>query len=329
MADRFGVPEGKSRCNPIGIVSVIGATAAGKTSLGIEIARRFNGEVVNADSRLFYRGMDIGTAKPDKSERQGVNHHLIDIIDAHQAYSLSEFLADAGEAIQKIVSREKLPIVVGGSGQYIWALLEGWDVPNIPPNPELREELEVQLKDEGIDALQDRLYATGALGVEKVEVLNPRRLIRAIERAVATGDAMGGASKSSEPPFDALVIGLNAPRELLHARVERRLDQMFAAGWRDEVARLIQRGAKRDMPSMSAIGYRQLIDHIEGRIDDSQLREEILIGNHRLIGLQNNWFKTRDERISWIDITDVDHVEKATGLVNEWLPNRDGLCVSR
>ena len=284
---------------------------------------------MNADSRLFYRGMDIGTAKPDLSERQGVKHHLIDILDPHQAYSLSEFLKDAGDAILNITDREKLPIVVGGSGQYIWGLLEGWEVPNIPPNPELREALEAQLSDEGLEALQARLYATGARGVEKVEILNPRRLIRAIERAVATGDAMGGARKSTEPPYDALVIGLNAPRELLHARVEKRVDDMFAAGWREEVERLIERGVKRDMPSMSAIGYRQLIDHIEGRIDETMMREEILIGNHRLIGAQNNWFKMRDERISWIEITDVDHVDKAIELVSEWLSKRGESCIAR
>ena len=314
--------ESKSRSNLLGVVSVIGATATGKTSLGIEIARRLNGEVVNADSRLFYRGMDIGTAKPDESERQGIVHHLIDILDPHQAYSLSEFLKDARNAILNITNRERLPILVGGSGQYIWGLLEGWDVPNIPPNPALRQELEIQLKEQGIDALQTRLHATGARSIENVEILNPRRLIRAIERAVATGDAMGGASKSAEPPYDALVIGLNAPRELLHARVEKRVDDMFAAGWGEEVKRLIERGAKRDMPSMSAIGYRQLIDHIEGRIDGSKMREEILIGNHRLIGAQNNWFKMRDERISWIEITDVGHADKAIELVNEWLSKR-------
>ena len=133
---------------------------------------------------------------------------------------------------------------------------------------------------------------------------------------------MGGAGKRAESLYDALVIGLNAPRELLHARVEKRLDEMFVAGWRDEVARLIERGINRDMPSMSAIGYRQLIDHIEGRIDEAAMREEILIGNHRLIGAQNNWFKAKDERISWIDITDVNHLEKAIELVSEWLSKR-------
>lgn len=321
--------EGKSSSIPLGVVSVIGATATGKTSLGIDIARRFNGEVVNADSRLLYRGMDIGTAKPHESERQGVKHHLIDILDPHHTYSLSEFLQSARDAILNIAKRRKLPIIVGGSGQYIWGLLEGWDVPNIPPNPELREELEDQLRDEGIEGLQARLHATGARGTEKVEILNPRRLIRAIERAVATGDAMGGAGKSAEPPYDALVIGLNAPRELIHARVEKRVDDMFATGWREEVERLIEDGVKRDMPSMSAIGYRQLIDNIEGRIDDAKMREQTLIGNHRLIGAQNNWFKMRDERIAWIDIADGEQVDKAAELVSEWLFHRGEAGIAR
>ncbi len=321
--------ESKSRPNPTGVVSVIGATATGKTSLGIELARRFNGEVVNADSRLFYRGMDIGTAKPTKAERQGVAHHLIDILNPHQSYSLSEFLKNAVDAISNITGRGKLPIVVGGTGQYIWGLLEGWEVPNIPPNPALREELETQLKDQGVEALQTRLYATGARAVEKVEILNPRRLIRAIERAVATGDAMGGASKSAEPPYDAMVIGLNAPRELLHVRVEKRVDQMLVAGWRDEVEKLVREGVTRNLPSMSAIGYRELIDHVEGRMDWPAIRDEILIGNHRLIGAQNNWFKTRDERISWIGIADGDYADKAIELVGEWLSKRGESCIGR
>ena len=321
--------ESKSRPNPTGVVSVIGATATGKTSLGIELARRFDGEVVNADSRLFYRGMDIGTAKPTEAECQGVAHHLIDILDPLQSYSLSEFLKDAVDAISNITGRGKLPIVVGGTGQYIWGLLEGWEVPNIPPKPALREELETQLKDQGVGALQTRLYATGARGVEKVEILNPRRLIRAIERALATGDAMGGASKSAEPPYDAMVIGLNAPRELLHVRVEKRVDQMLVAGWREEVEKLVQEGVTRNLPSMSAIGYRELVDHVEGRIDWPAIRDEILIGNHRLIGAQNNWFKTRDERISWIGIADGDYVDKAIELVGEWLSKRGESCIAR
>ena len=303
----------------IRVVTIIGATATGKTSLGVELARRFDGEIVNADSRLFYRGMDIGTAKPTEVDRRGVRHHLIDILDPQDTYSLNDFLQSANRTIAGVHGRRKLPIVVGGSGQYIWGLLEGWKLPRIEPNPELREELETQLAEEGIESLQERLRKTGAENIDKVEVLNPRRVVRAIERAVATGDAMGGASKSEAPPFDALVIGLKAPRDVLHDRVANRVDRMLETGWIDEVRRLIDLGVKRESPPMSAIGYRQLIDHVEGRKSRETVREEILIGNHRLIGAQHNWFKPSDKRIRWLDITESACTDDAIAMVDEWL----------
>ncbi len=304
------------------VIAVIGATSTGKTALGIQLAREFNGEVINADSRLFYRGMDIGTAKPSASERCGVPHHLIDILDPHALYSLSDFLQAARNAIAETHIRGNIPVVVGGSGQYVWGLLEGWRVPKIPPNRALREELESQFESEGIASLQARLRETGARGIDDVETLNPRRLIRAIERAIATGDAMGGASKSSSPPYDAVVIGLTAAREVLHARVEERVDKMLNAGWLEEVRELRLNGVNRDMPSMSAIGYRQLFDFIEDRENWGAVRESILIGNRRLIGAQNNWFKAGDDRISWFDVTTDDFGVNVKRTVGHWLNNR-------
>ena len=312
----------------IRVIAVIGATAAGKTSLGVELARRFDGEIANADSRLFYRGIDIGTAKPTEIERRGVRHHLIDILGPQDTYSLSDFLRSANRTIDDIHGRGKLPIVVGGSGQYVWGLLEGWNVPEIEPNPMLRDELETQLAEEGIESLQRRLWETGADNIDKVEVLNPRRLVRAIERAVATGDAMGGASKSEVPPFDALVIGLKAPRDVLHDRVATRVNRMLEAGWIDEVRRLIDAGVKRESPAMSAIGYRQLIDYIAGRTSYETVREEVLIGNHRLIGAQHNWFKPSDKRICWLDIADSTYIDGAITMVDEWLSEKTGKSTS-
>ena len=314
--------DNESRVPRAGVVAIVGATATGKTKLGVNLALRFGGEIVNADSRLFYRGMDVGTAKPSLNERRGVTHHLIDTLDPRDNYSLSDFLQSATSVIAGVRRRGKLPIVVGGSGQYIWGLLEGWEVPNIPPDESLRNELEKQLESDGIESLRDRLRSTGARGIDRVEMLNPRRLIRAIERAVATGDAMGGAGKSSEPPFDTLVIGLTAPREVLHVRVTTRVDDMLEAGWLDEVKALRSRGVSREMPSMSAIGYRQLVDYDDGCESWESIREEILIGNRRLIGAQNNWFKARDERISWFDITSVNFECAVFGAVAEWLRNR-------
>lgn len=311
------------------VIAVIGATATGKTSLGIELATNFNGEVVNADSRLFYRGMDVGTAKPSLSERRGVPHHMIDILDPQASYSLSDFLKAASKVINDIQLRGKLPVVVGGSGQYIWGLLEGWRVPKIPPDRALREELEIQLETKGIAHLQDRLRETRARGIDQVEALNPRRLIRAIERAIATGDAMGGASKSADPPYDALVVGLTAARAVLHTRVEKRVDQMLDNGWLHEVRDLRTNGVGREAPSMSAIGYRQLFDFIENRENWDTVREAIVIGNRRLIGAQNNWFKARDERISWFDISAKDYVGHVTRYVGHWLSNRGRTLVER
>ena len=313
----------------VSVIAVVGATSTGKTSLGIELATHFSGEVVNADSRLFYRGMDVGTAKPSPIERRGVPHHLIDILDPHASYSLSDFLQAAKKAIADIDMRGKISVVVGGSGQYVWGLLEGWQVPKIPPDPALREELEYQLKTEGIEPLQDRLRETDARGIDQIESLNPRRLIRAIERAIATGDAMGGASKSAKPPYDALVIGLTASREVLHARVEDRVDQMLNTGWLEEIRELRRNGISREMSSMSAIGYRQLLDFIENRESWDTVREAIFIGNRRLIGAQNNWFKPSDERISWFNITDDDFVGDVTRTVGHWLSNRGHMLVKR
>ena len=318
-----------SVCDRAPVIAVIGATSTGKTSLGIELATRFDGEVVNADSRLFYRGMDIGTAKPQLSERRGVPHHLIDILEPQASYSLSDFLREAKKAIADIGLRGKTSVVVGGSGQYIWGLLEGWQVPKIPPNPTLREELENQLETEGIASLQERLRKTGAKRIDQVEALNPRRLIRAIERAIATGDAMGGATKSVTPPYDSLVIGLTASRDVLHSRVEDRIDQMLDANWLEEVKKLRCNGVKRDTPSMSAIGYRELFDYIDSRESWETVREAILVGNRRLIGAQNNWFKARDERISWFDITTDDFAGDVIRTVNQWLRNRGGSFAKR
>ena len=321
--------EGKPRSNPIALVALVGATATGKTSLGIELALRFNGEIVNADSRLFYRGMDVGTAKPTKEERRGVEHHMIDILDPLGFYSLSDFLRKSRSTISDIDNRGKTPIIAGGSGQYVWGLLEGWAVPEIPPNPELRRELEQMLRDEGIESLQRRLTVTRACNIDKVEILNPRRLVRAIERAIATGDAMGGAGKSNDPPYNALVIGLTAPREHLHTRVEKRNDEMLATGWIAEVKELINCGVTPDLPSMSAIGYRPIMDYLKGAITWETMREQILIGNRRLIGAQNNWFKVRDVRISWVDVTDRNYVDHATMMVSDWLLHIGETCSER
>ncbi len=305
------------------VLSLVGPTAVGKTSLSIRLAQLFGGEIVNADSRLVYRGMDIGTAKPSPQEQALVQHHIVDIIDPDERFSLSRYLDLARALMQGIPERGALPILAGGSGQYVWGLLEGWRVPEIPPDETLRSELEQVLEAEGLETLQRRLRTLDPDGAQRVEMLNPRRVIRAIERAHATGDATGGAGKADHPPYDALVLGLTAPRDVLHARVAERLDQMIECGWLTEVDGLINRGTDFDEPSMSAIGYRQVARHLRGELGFDEMREEIIIATNRLIGAQHNWFKPSDDRIKWIDVTSVDSFEVAKRMVSDWLSGND------
>ncbi len=303
------------------IVAIVGATATGKSDLATRIAQRFDGEIVNADSRLVYRGMDIGTAKPEAQERDTISHHLIDIIDSDQPYSISEYLESARVIVHDIHRRGRLPIVAGGSGQYIWGLIEGWKLPRIPPNPALRAELENLLITAGIQQLQKRLYALDHDAQTKIDIQNPRRVIRAIELASATGDARGGAAKAKKSPFNTLIIGLRARRETIHHRIEKRLEGMIARGWLKEVHKMIDSGIKSDAPSMYAIGYRQVARHLKGEIKLPQMKREILSATHKLVLSQNNWFKPTDKRIQWIDIDlpDADPFQEATRKITRWL----------
>ena len=176
------------------LIAVVGPTAAGKSALAIKMARRFGGEIVNADSRLLYRGFDIGTAKPTPDKRFGVPHHLVDVLDPDDSYSLAAFLDDSRRLIGEITSRGRLPIVVGGTGQYAWGLLEGWDVPRVGPDAELRRYLEEQLDNEGLDSLVAQLLDLDPEAAETIDLRNPRRVMRAIERARAGEPGTGGSA---------------------------------------------------------------------------------------------------------------------------------------
>ncbi|MGH9172793.1 MAG: tRNA (adenosine(37)-N6)-dimethylallyltransferase MiaA, partial [Vicinamibacterales bacterium] len=234
------------------VVVVLGPTATGKTDLAIRIARKFDGEVVSADSRYFYRGMDIGTAKPTVDERQSIPHHLIDILDPVEPYSLGRFLDDVYRAIEDVGQRRRLPVVAGGTPQYLRALLEGWTVPEVSPNSELRERLQADSTDE----LFARLRALDPHSAERIGPSNKRRMIRALEVHALTGQPMSAQAGKRPPPYRFHVIGLTQPRELLYERIDARVRRMYGEGWLDEVRRLAERGVTAAHPSMSAHGYR-------------------------------------------------------------------------
>ncbi len=307
--------------NKTKVVAVLGATATGKTSVGIQLAQALNGEVINADSRLFYRGMDIATAKPTHDERRDVPHHLLDFLDVDDHFSLAEFLSKARSAVDEVIERGKLPIVVGGSGQYIWALIEGWEVPEIEPDLELRAQLEKQIEESSIESLVSELRQIAPDVIDSTDLNNPRRVIRAVERARA-GESDGdiGPRKPEDPPFDSYLLGLSVDREVLHQRVTTRLQSMLVNGWVNEVQTIIDAGHADKGRALSGIGYRQMIGHLAGDYDLDEAVRLTAVATNRLIRQQSNWFKRDDDRINWFDMThEPDRIEKLiVGEVKSW-----------
>lgn len=290
MSDRPRLTDG------LPVIVVLGPTATGKTELAIRIAAAFHGEAVSADSRYFYRGMDIGTAKPTIEEQAGIPHHLIDILEPDEPYSLGQFLDDVYKAIEEVGSRSRLPVVAGGTPQYLRAMLEGWTVPEVPPDDGLRARLDAELT----EALYARLGVVDPASAERIGPSNKRRMIRALEIYEKTGRTMTEQSGKSQPPYAFLILGLTQPRELLYARIDARVEQMYAEGWLDEVRALHARGITASHPSMSAHGYREALEVVTGQtsVEDAIVRTCSII--HRYVRHQQTWFR-RFDSVLWFD----------------------------
>lgn len=283
------------------LIAIVGATATGKTALGIELARTLGGEIVNADSRQVYRGMDIGTAKPTSGELSAVPHHLIGLVDPDEQFTLAAYLDLANAALDHIWSRGGQPIVVGGTGQYVWALLEGWKVPRVAPDHELRADLESLARRHGPGALVKELLAVDPASAIDIDPRNTRRVIRAIEVTRATGRPFSAWQKKTAPNFETSMIGLRMDRQALHRRIDERVDAMLAEGLSDEVRRLNAAGFGCDLPSMTSIGYRQICAYQRGELSLADAVERIKTETHRLARMQHTWFRPLDPRIRWLD----------------------------
>lgn len=283
------------------LIAIVGATATGKTSLGIELSRSRGGEIVNADSRQVYRGMDIGTAKPTSAELSAVPHHLIDVVDPDEQFTLAAYLDLANAALDDIWSRGRQPIAVGGTGQYVWALLEGWRVPRVPPDRELRAELEALARRYGPEALIKELLAVDPASAIDIDPRNTRRVIRAIEVTRATGRPFSAWQTKTAPEFETAIIGLRLGREALYRRIDERVDAMMPAGLVDEVRRLNAAGFGCGLPSMTSIGYRQICAYLHGELTLPDAVERIKTETHRLGRMQHTWFRPLDPRIRWLD----------------------------
>jgi len=284
------------------LILLVGPTAVGKTEIAIQLAGKINGEIVSADSRLFYRGMDIGTAKPTRAERARVPHHLIDIANPDEILSLAVFQKMATDAIADIHARGKLPLLVGGTGQYVRAVTQGWTPPEVTPDEKMRGELE-KIKDEkGIIWLHEKLKSLDPEAAEKIDVRNFRRTIRALEVILTTGRKFSDQRGRTDSPYHLITIGLTRPREELYARVDARTEAMFEAGFVDEVKGLLDKGYSPTLPSMSAIGYRECVSVVEGKLNAEQAKVEIRRATRVFVRRQSNWFKESDPQIKWFRV---------------------------
>jgi tRNA dimethylallyltransferase len=283
------------------LILIVGPTAVGKTVISIQLAERLQGEIVSADSRLFYRGMDIGTAKPTQEERRRVPHHLIDVADPRTTWSLALFQQAAAEAIAGINARRHLPLLVGGTGQYIHAVTHGWHPPTANPDMRLRAELEARAKSKGYQVLYEELHELDPAAAEKIDPRNVRRTIRALEVIRLTGRRFSEQRGQVESPYDLLTIGLSRPRPEIYTRVDARIESMFAAGLLDEVQHLIDSGCSPDLPTMSAIGYREAVGVLVGRLNMEQAKTEMRRRTRIFVRRQANWFKSNDPSIHWFD----------------------------
>lgn len=273
------------------LIAIVGPTAVGKTAYAIDMAQRIGGEIVSADSRQIYRQMDIGTAKPTHAEQAAVPHHLIDIIEPDETFSLAVYQDMAMAAIAASTTRGKTPLLVGGTGQYLAAVLQGWNIPRVPPQPAYRAELEQIAQEQGAHVLHARLCDVDPQAAAAIEPNNTRRIIRALEVYHVTGLPISAQQTHQPPPYTITTTWLTMSVERLYARIDARVDRMMEDGLFAEVAGLIERGYGWDMPSMSSLGYIQFRPYFEQVASCEECVQRLKFDTHRFARQQKNWFR--------------------------------------
>lgn len=304
------------------VVAIIGPTATGKSDLALRLASCLGGEIVSADSRQVYRYMDIGTAKPRAEARARLPHHLIDVVDPDQPFSQALYQDMARQSIEDISRRGKLAIIVGGSGLYVWSVVEGWQPPSVPPDPELRRNLKARAVRSGGDELYRELEAKDPEAARCLDRRNLRRVIRALEIG-DSGLRPSQLRRKQAPPYDTLLVGLTAPRQRLYQRIDARVDSMMAQGLVQEVQGLLDRGYSLELPSMSGLGYKQIGLYLTGQLGLDEAVAQIKFQTHRFARHQYAWFRPGDRRIHWFDI-ETGFWEPAWSLVQKFLDSEVG-----
>ncbi len=281
------------------LIVIVGPTAVGKTELSIQLAVKLGGEIISADSRLFYRGMDLGTAKPTPDQMAIVPHHMINLGEPDDEWSLARYLPRAQAVISEIQSRGKLPFLVGGTGQYVQAVVQGWDLPSVKPDPRLRQILTSWAEEIGIEGIRARLQVLDPDAAANIDGPNLRRMVRAVEVILTSGDKFSSQKNKKEIDNRILQIGLIRNREELYQRIDRRIQIMIESGLVQEVQDLLDAGYSPDLSSLSAIGYKQIIDHLLGKITLDEAIRQIRSKTRKYVRQQANWFSQDDPFINW------------------------------
>ena len=306
------------------VVVLVGPTAVGKTEIAVELAEQLSGEIVSVDSRLLYRGMDIGTAKPTEQERRQIPHYLVDVTDPDDPWSLPVFQAHAQAAIAGILQRDHLPILVGGTGQYVRAVTEAWQPPTIAADMPLRKALEAWTDEIGVKGLHDRLAVLDPEAAQIIDYRNLRRTIRALEVVFLTGEKFSDQRRRISTPYCIYQIGLSRPRAELFARIDDRIDKMFEKGLVSEVRALLDKGYPDDLPAFSAIGYREVIAFLHGKISLEETQSSMRRATRRFVRRQANWFKPSDPNIHWYPV-EANTVRQIIQDIHNWLVSiKDG-----
>lgn len=281
------------------VLALVGPTAVGKTALSLTVATALNAEIISVDSRQVYRGMDIGTAKATAAERASVRHHLLDIVTPDEAYSVALYQRQARTVIARLHANGKLPLLVGGTGLYFRAICDGLVLPPVPPQPELRAEWEARVAGGDLAGLVAELRRLDPVGAARLDLANPRRVIRALEVTHVSGRPFSAWQQRQPPPFHTVWLGLTRPRAELYARINARASEQIAAGLVEEVRGLVQQGYGYDLPAMQSLGYREIGQYLQGQLTLDEAIASQQQATRRYARRQLTWFR-RDERITWL-----------------------------
>jgi tRNA dimethylallyltransferase len=294
------------------VVAVVGPTAAGKSALSVALAHALGGEVVNADSMQLYRGLDIGTAKLTPAEREGVPHHLLDIWEVTEPASVAEYQRLARAAVDDVLARGRVPLLVGGSGLYVRAVLERFEFPGT--DPAVRERLEAELAESGPAPLYERLRAADPAAAAGILPGNGRRIVRALEVIELTGAPFTASLPEPVPYYPSVQLGVDLDTALLDERIALRVDRMWAAGLVAETRELLDRGLAEGRTASRALGYQQVLRLLAGDLTEAEARDETVRATRRFVRRQRSWFR-RDRRVHWLDSAAPDLVEAALRIV--------------